>query len=409
MPDRLSFRSLGQMLAAAQVFLQRFGTPPTRLARAPGRVELLGNHTDYNQGLVLAAAVDKWVTMAGAPRTDDLVELVSTFYPEPVQFTIGELVHDAAAPWADYVKGVLAQLKLRGLVLKGFNAAVDSTIPLGAGLSSSAALLISTALLVRKLYPYRLLPDGTAVLLPCLGDSELPALSVAEKRFLAHLCQAAENLFVGVKCGLLDHLSSLFGRAGQAILLDFRDLTVNWTPLDSSVALVVCHTGVRHKLVAGEYNDRRATCEAAAAALGVSSLRDVTYTQLAQYQAYLSPHQYNCALHVVGENDRVCRGAELLRKGDYVGFGELLYDSHASSRDYFRNSCPELDILVELARKHPGCLGARLSGGGFGGATINLVQRAAAEAFRVWLSAEYQALTGTALESWTCQVVDGAA
>ncbi len=396
------------MLAAAQAFLQYFGTPPCRIAQAPGRVELLGNHTDYNHGLVLSAAVDKWITIAGARRPDDLVELVSTSYPKPVRFEPGTLVHDTAAPWADYVKGVLAQLRLKGVEVGGFNAAIHSTIPLGAGLSSSAALLVSTALLLRKLYPYTLLPDGSAVSLRSSGLPELPALDPSEKREIARLCQAAENQFVGVNCGLLDHLSSLHGRAGQAILLDFQDLSVDWTPLDASVALVVCHSGVRHKLVAGEYNDRRATCEATAAALGVTSLREVSLADLTLRRDRLSAHQYECALHIVGENDRVKRGVEMLRQADYPGFGRLWYESHASSRDYFHNSCPELDILVELARRQPACLGARLSGGGFGGATVNLVRQDAAEHFLAWISHEYPAHTGRVLESWVCQIVSGA-
>ncbi len=397
------------MLEAARAFQHHFGSPPTRLARAPGRVELLGNHTDYNQGLVMALAVDKYITLAGAPRADDQVEVVSTAYPQPARFALERLERDPAAPWADYVKGVLAGLRERGAVLRGFNAAIHSTIPPGAGLSSSAALLVATALLVRKLQPYTLDAQGCVTPLPPWPGDELPALAPAEKLALARLCQAAENRFVGVNCGLLDHLSSLFGRAGQVILLDFRDTRVDWTPLGPDLAVVIGHSGVRHALVAGEYNDRRATCEAAARALGVATLREIALAQLEAGRARLTPHQYECALHVVGENDRVRRGAALLRAGDYAGFGQLLWQSHASSRENFHNSCPELDVLVELARTHPACLGARLTGGGFGGATVNLVRRAAVEDFRAHLAAGYPARTGRPLESWVCEAVDGAA
>jgi galactokinase len=372
-------------------------------------VELLGNHTDYNQGLVMALAVDKYITLAGAPREDARVEVVSTAYPQPARFALDRLERDPAAPWADYVKGVLAGLRERGAELRGFNAAIHSTIPPGAGLSSSAALLVATALLVRKLQPYTLDAPGRVTPLPPWPGDELPALSHAEKLALARLCQAAENHFVGVNCGLLDHLSSLFGRAGHIILLDFRDTGVDWTPLAPELAVVVCHSGVRHALVAGEYNDRRATCEAAARALGVASLRDIAPAQLETARPRLTPHQYECARHVVGENDRVRRGVALLRAGDYAGFGQLLWQSHASSRENFHNSCPELDTLVELAREHPACLGARLTGGGFGGATVNLVRRAAVEDFRARLAAGYAARTGRPLESWVCEVVDGAA
>jgi galactokinase len=397
------------MLEAARAFQQHFGSAPTRLVRAPGRVELLGNHTDYNQGLVMALAVDKYVTLAGAPREDDCVEVVSTAYPQPARFALDRLERDPEAPWADYVKGVLAGLREHGAELRGFSAAIHSTIPPGAGLSSSAALLVATALLVRKLQPYTLDVEGRVTPLPPWPGDELPALGPVEKLALARLCQAAENRFVGVNCGLLDHLSSLFGRAGHVILLDFRDTRVDWTPLAPDLAVVVCHSGVRHALVAGEYNDRRATCEAAARALGVATLREIAPAQLVAGRARLTPHQYECALHVVGENDRVRRGAALLQAGDYVGFGQLLWQSHASSRENFHNSCPELDALVELAREHPDCLGARLTGGGFGGATVNLVRRATVEDFRARLAAGYAARTSRPLESWVCEVVDGAA
>lgn len=397
------------MLEAARAFQRHFGAAPAQLARAPGRVELLGNHTDYNQGLVMALAVDKFIFMAGAPREDDMVELFSTAFPEPARFSLSSTDRETAAPWANYSKGLLLQLRERGVPLRGFNAAIHSTIPLGAGLSSSAALLVATALLARKLYPHSLGADGRGAALPRLGAGELPALGMVEKLALARLCQAAENRFVGVNCGLLDPLSSLFGAANHVILIDCQRLGVDWTPFAPDLAVVVCHSGVRHALVAGEYNDRRATCEAAARALGVAALRAVTPDLLAASRDRLTPHQYECALHVVGETDRVARGAALLRAGDFAAFGRLLFESHASSRDNFHNSCPELDELVELARAHPACLGARLTGGGFGGATLNLVRREAAEDFRTHVAAGYQQQTGRTLESWVCQVVDGAA
>ncbi len=399
---------LPRMLEAALAFQRQFGVAPAHLARAPGRVELLGNHTDYNQGLVMALAVDKVIHVAGARRQDRQVELVSTAYPEPARFSVDRLERDPAAPWADYVKGVLAQLQARGFPAGGFNAAIHSTIPLGAGLSSSAALLVAAALLVRKLYPFSLDAAGAVTPLPQWPGGELPALDTVEKLALARLCQAAENRFVGVNCGLLDHLSALFGRADQVILIDCQGPGVDWTPLAPDLAVVVCHSGVRHALVAGEYNDRRAACEAAAAALGAPVLRAVSPELLEARRDRLTPHQYECARHVVGEIRRVARGADLLRAGAVEEFGRLLFESHASSRDFFRNSCPELDLLVELARAHPACVGARLTGGGFGGATVNLVRREATEHFRARVAAGYREQTGRALESWVCRVVDGA-
>jgi galactokinase len=397
------------MLEAATAFQRHFGTVPTQMVRAPGRLEVLGNHTDYNEGLVMALAVDKYVALAGAPRDDDQVEVVSTAFPGAVRFALAGIAKDASAPWADYLKGVLLELRGRDVPLRGFNVAIHSTIPLGAGLSSSAALLVSTALLVRKFAPYALAPDGAGTALPRWSDGELPGLGSAEKLALAKLCQAAENRFVGVNCGLLDHLSSLFGRADQVILIDCRDLTVDHTPLHPDLAAVVCHSGVRHALVGGEYNDRRRSCEAAARALGVPSLRHVSLEGLAAGRAKLSPHEHECALHVVGENDRVTRGAARLRAGEFDAFGQLLFQSHESSRLNFHNSCAALDVLVELAKGQPGCLGARLTGGGFGGATLNLVRREAVEAFRGAMAAAYEAQTGQRLESWVCRAVDGAA
>lgn len=393
------------MNEAIRCFEKHFGTAPACTTRAPGRVELLGNHTDYNQGLVMALAVDKYITMAAAPRDDDQVELVSTAFDAPARFTVGHIERDPEATWANYTKGLLLQLQQRGVRTGGFNAAIHSTVPLGGGLSSSAALLVASALTVRKLHPYTLAPDGTAT--PVQGHA--PPLTDPERLALAKACQAAENQFVGVNCGLLDHISSLFGKAHQVVRIDCLHLTVDWAPLPADLAVVVCHSGVRHALVGGEYNERRSMCEAAAAKLGVAALRFVDPPGLEAARARLSPREYECAVHIVGENDRVQRGATALAANDLATFGGFLFDSHASSRDSFKNSCPELDILVDLARAEPACLGARLTGGGFGGATLNLVQADQAETFRASVGRAYESRTGHPLESWVCDVVDGAA
>ncbi|HNQ90719.1 MAG TPA: galactokinase family protein [Verrucomicrobiota bacterium] len=389
-------------------FQARFGRPPEALTRAPGRVELLGNHTDYNLGLIMALAVDKTVRLAAAPRADREVQFVSTAFPETAHFSLDRIEPDPAVPWADYAKGILRLLQERGARLGGFDLLLDSSIPLGGGLSSSAAMLVGTALTVRKLYPYRLTSDGVGTAPARGARGVLPPLDAAEKMILAHVCQAAENHFVGVKCGLLDYIVSLFGRAAQVVLIDCLNLSVDWTPLAADMAVVICHSGVKHALVAGEYNERRALCEAAAAALGVRALRFVNPADLEAGRAKLTDRQYGCALHVVGENDRVERGADLLRRGDLASFGELLRQSHESSRLHFLNSCPELDVLVELAWSHPACIGARLTGGGFGGATLNLVRPAAVEDFRRHMAEGYARRCQRPLESWACQVVNGA-
>ena len=389
-------------------YQQHFGVPPAWAVRAPGRVELLGNHTDYNQGLVMALAVDKFIHLAGGPRRDGRIEVVSTAFPTPARFSVSAMTKEEAAPWADYVKGLLLQLQRRGVHFNGFNAAIHSTIPLGAGLSSSAALLVATALLVRKLFPYRLTETGVAA--PPSPDSrgELPPLATPEKLALAKVCQAAENQFVGVNCGLLDYIASLFGKAHHAILIDCQDLRVEWTPLDGQAEVVICHSGVRHALADGEYNALRRHCEAAARALGARSLRGVEAKDLTARQGQLPEREYQCARHIVGENQRVTFGERALRAHDLAQFGQYLYQSHESSRDSFKNSCPELDLLVELARAHPGCLGARLTGGGFGGATLNLVATGQVEDFRRVVAQGYEARTGRKLESWPCRIVDGA-
>jgi galactokinase len=393
------------MKEAIDCFEKHFGTAPACTTRAPGRVELLGNHTDYNQGLVMALAVDKFIAMAAAPRDDGKVELVSTAFDAPARFAVDRIEKDPTATWADYTKGLLLQLRDRGVPLRGFNAAIHSTVPLGAGLSSSAALLVASALTMRKLRPYTLAADGTAT----VADGSAPPLKDGERMALAKACQAAENQFVGVNCGLLDHISSLFGRAHQVVRIDCQSLTVDWAPLPGNLAIVVCHSGVRHALVGGEYNERRSMCEAAAAKLGVAALRFVDPAGLEAARDRLTPREYECAFHIVGENDRVQRGATALAADDLTTFGGFLFDSHTSSRDSFKNSCPELDLLVELARAEPGCLGARLTGGGFGGATLNLVETDQAEGFRASVGRAYERRTGKTLESWVCDVVDGAA
>jgi len=393
--------------AVKNVFRQKFGYTPANVAAVPGRVEVLGNHTDYNEGLVLSAATDRYVFIASAPRTDGKVELVSSAFPQGDSFWISELVHNRTAPWADYIKGVLVQLRKRGVHFSGFNAAVHSTIPMGVGMSSSAALEIATALAVRQLYPYSLTELGAG--LPPRRDNRgrLPPVAAKEKMFLAKLCQAAESEFVGVNCGLLDQISCLFGKAYHVMNIDCRFQTVDLALLIGE-ALVVCDSGVRHELVAGEYNALREHCELAARALKAKTLRSVELSDLKANRGNLNHREYECAYHVIGEIQRVMFAERALRDDDHRQFGQYLFQSHESSRDFLRNSTPELDQLVELARAHPACLGARLTGGGFGGATINLVAYHQVEDFRREIAARYEKRTGKTLKSMVCQIVDGA-
>jgi galactokinase len=390
------------------LFRRHFGHTPPHLVTAPGRLELLGNHTDYNQGLVLALAVDRFVHLAAAPRTDGRIELVSSAFPEAEKFSSIELPKNPAAPWANYVKGVLQQLRRHGVHFPGFNAAVHSTIPLGAGLSSSAALEVATALIVRQLAPYTLTTHATTVPPPRRSDGSVAPPTKSDRIEIARLCQAAENQFVGVNCGILDPLTSLFGRAFHAIEIDCQSLAVEPVPMIGEVAIVVCDTGVKHALVGGEYNALREHCEAAARALGVKSLRAVDPPFLRGNRERLTPRQYDCAWHIVGENQRVIFGTRALREGDFPQFGQYLWQSHESSRDSFHNSCPELDLLVDLARDQPASLGARLTGGGFGGSTINLVMRPQVQEFCAAMAAGYQQRSGHQTAPMVCRVVDGA-
>ncbi len=396
-------------LDAKTLFKQQFGFTPTHLAQVPGRIELLGNHTDYNEGLVLALAVDKYVSIASSPRSDGKIELVSSAFPQRELFWLSEFKKNPAAPWADYVKGMLDQLRRHGVPFSGFTAAIHSTVPMGAGLGSSGALAIATALAVRQLHPCKFTSIGATPLPRTRGKTRvaLPPLSKKEKFILAKLCQSAENEFVGVRCGMLDPLSSLFGRAFHALQIDFRHVTVEALPMIGEISIVICDSGVKHVLSAGPYNELRDLCATAARKLGARSLRSVELPDLKAGRARLTEREYQCAYHILGENTRVIFGERALREDDFEQFGQYLFQSHDSSRDIFQNSCPELDLLVDLARAHPACLGARLTGGGFGGATVNLVSRPLVKNFMLSLAGQYQKETGRQITPMLCQVVDG--
>ena len=390
------------------LYRRHFGHTPTHLVIAPGRLELLGNHTDYNQGLVMALAIDRYIHFAASPRTDGKIELVSSAFSRKETFSSLEPKKNPDAAWADYVKGVLVRLRQHQVHFPGFNAAIHGTLPPGAGMSSSAALEVATALMMRELAPYRLTPTGTTVPPKKNADGMVDLPTPSERLEIARLCQEAENQFVGVNCGILDPLSSLFGKAFHAIEIDCQSFAVEHVPMIGEVAIAVCNSGVKHELVGGEYNALRQHCEAAAKSLGVKSLRAVDPAFLKANRSRLTEREYDCAYHIAGENQRVIFGARALRDGDFAQFGQYMFQSHESSRDFFGNSCPELDWLVELARLQPSCLGARLTGGGFGGATINLVMRPQLEEFCRAMSSGYEARTGRRMEPILCRVVDGA-
>src|SRR5215472_1629078 len=393
---------------AQAVFKKHFGQTPTHVVTAPGRLELLGNHTDYNDGLVMSLAVDRYIFMASSPRTDGKVELVTSAFPGREIFPVNELKKNPAAPWANYVKGVLEQLHKRGVNFSGFSAAIHGTIPMGAGMSSSAALEVATALTVRKLFPFSVSATGLKAAPERDKKGELPPVPQPERLELAKLCRAAENQFVGVNCGILDQISSLFGKASSVIDIDCSSLVVEHAPMPGE-AVIVCNSGVKHELVGGEYNELRQNCENAAKKLGAKFLRTVELKTVEANKPKLTQREYECARHVTSEIARVVAGARALREDDHKQFGQYMFQSHESSRDYLKNSTRELDILVELARKAPGIIGARLTGGGFGGATINLVAHHQAAPFMEFMTGEYEKATGVKMTPLVCQIVDGAA
>lgn len=395
------------MQDATSLFKKHFNQTPTHLVQAPGRLEVLGNHTDYNNGLVMAVAVDKYIYIAASPRTDGKVELVSTAFPNSEIFSISDIKPNPAATWANYVKGVLVQLKKRGVNFTGFNAAIHSTLPMGAGMSSSAALEVATAMTVRRLSPFALTDTGLGTPPKADAKGALPNVNTAERMNFAKLCRAAENEFVGVPCGILDQTSSLFGKQAHVMEIDCATLTVGHAPL-SGIAMVVCNSLVKHELVGGEYKELRDNCEAAAAKIGAKFLRTVELKQVLAAKDKLTQREFECAHHVVSEIARVVAGEKALRANDMAQFGQYMFQSHASSRDFLKNSTKELDILVDLASKHPACLGARLTGGGFGGATINMVKHHEVESFIAHMTAGYEKAIGVKMTPLVCQVVDGA-
>jgi galactokinase len=337
---------------------------------APGRAELLGNHTDYNEGFVLALAVDRGTTLTGRVREDRKIEIRSLGLGQTEVVDLDHLAFDRVSAWSRYTLGVVDQFRRHDLPVGGFDAEISGNLPMGSGLSSSASLENATVLFLARAFGATLDPMQ-----------------------MARLAQKAEHDFVGVRCGLLDQIASLMSKARHATFIDCRTMEVGHVPLDGKIRVIIANSGVKHALVGGEYNERRSDCEAAARALGATALRDVSTEMLKSRKSELTDRIYHRALHVVGENERVLEGCEALRRGESVRFGELMFASHQSSRDNFENSCPELDQLVEIARRTPGVYGARLSGGGFGGATINLVEAGHEEQVVKTLSAAFPGVT----------------
>jgi galactokinase len=375
----------------AQRFSAKFGATP-RVFRAPGRVNLIGEHTDYNDGFVMPAAIGFYCFAAVAPRGDRKLVICSEEFRDQIEVDLDSLIASARPSrlWSDYPLGVALQLEQSGFRLSGANLMIHGEVPMGAGLSSSASIEVATALALATI-------SGHTV-----GRIEL-----------ARICQQAESEFVGMKCGIMDQFISLHGRRNQALMLDCRSLDFALVSVPESVRLVICNTGVKHQLASGEYNRRRADSEEAVAALKtampqIRALRDVSAEQLERHRRLLPPVAYKRAVHVVRENERVLQGAAALRFSDLSAFGQCMAASHVSLRDLYEVSCRELDVMVGIANQQPSCYGARMTGGGFGGATINFVDAQRAENFSATVAAEYRKATGISPDIYTCTPVDGA-
>ncbi|HWE37478.1 MAG TPA: galactokinase [Isosphaeraceae bacterium] len=392
--------------AARAAFRSAFDGEPTILAEAPGRVELLGNHTDHNDGLVLAAAIDLSTVVVGRPRPGPVARVWSAIKGAGDSFDVGDIGRQPPKDWRNYHRGVCWALAgAAGPLVEGFDAAIVGDVPLGGGLSSSASLQGAMALFLLH-----------AGLLSRSEETGLDDLDDRARLALARLLRRSENEFVGVQSGPLDQFTSLFGRRDHALTLDCRSFEYERLPLgDPPPAVVVCDTKDPHELADGMYNRRRAECERAVAyfrrqrgADRVSSLRDVTLDDLDAARDALDPVAFRRARHVLTENARVAAGAAALRDGDVAAFGALMSASHASSRDDFENSSPALEALIAAAGSSPGFLGGKLTGAGWAGCTVNLVAPGHADAFKASVRDRYRSATGTDPDIHVCHAAQGA-
>jgi galactokinase len=379
-----------------QKYQEAFGHPAELVVRAPGRVNILGEHVDYNDGLVLPAAIDRAVYIAAAPSQDERVSLVAVDLGKQVDFNLADRVDKTGSQgqplpsWARYPAGVAWALQEAGMRPSGIQALYTSDIPIGAGLSSSAAVEV-----------------GFATLWQAIGGWQIGQLK------LAQISQRAENAYVGVSCGLMDQFASACGVEGHALCFDTRSLEWEPAPLPEGIALVIADSGVRRSLTHSGYNDRRAACEQAVEILRqylpeIRALRDVSVTEFAALSPYLPEIPRKRAEHVVKEIQRVQSALNAMRRQDKQSLGAIMYSGHNSLRYLYEVSTPELDRLVEISRGLPGCIGARLTGAGFGGCTINLVESDQAQTFIAGLQAAYQPPGGGAAQVYLCQASAGA-
>jgi galactokinase len=381
--------------AIIEKFNRHFAETPV-VVRSPGRVNLIGEHTDYNNGFVLPAAIDKAIYMAVSRRDDMQLNLVSADLEASYQCATNRIIR-SPLEWPDYILGVVAQLQQRGLVIGGFNCVFGGDIPLGAGMSSSAALECATIYALNEIFG--------------LGLDQLTMVKLAQK---------AENEFVGVKCGIMDQFASMFGRKHSVIRLDCQSLAYEYVPFNAAgVRIVLFDTNVKHSLASSAYNERRQQCETGVgmvkAGLGgsgvsgdrIESLRDVSLDMLNQFVASADPLVYRRCHYVVGENARLLAACDDLQKGDIGSFGQRMFATHEGLSKDYEVSCAELDFLVEAVKGQPGVLGARMMGGGFGGCTINLVREEAIGELAAKVSVAYTKTMNRELTTYKAQIENG--
>ncbi len=366
------------------------GGPPPRLARAPGRVNLIGEHTDYNDGFVLPMAIDRALWLAVRPRSDRQVVLHSLNFTETAAFSLDDIRPSAERSWNDYVRGVAWALEERGYQLRGMEGVIAGDVPIGAGLSSSAAIEVAAAQAFQLVSGFEW--DGVTVALAC---------------------QRAEGEFVGMQCGIMDQFIAALARQDHALMIDCRTLEYELVPLPAGVKIVVSDTMKSRELVGSEYNLRRQQCEEGVRLLsqhvpGIRALRDVSLEQFGQYEGLLPDVVRRRCRHIVNENERVLASVEALKQSHLAGFGRLMDASHISLRDDYEVSCRELDVITEIARALEGCLGSRMTGAGFGGCAVSLVRNEAVEGFKKRLEQEYQRETGLRSKVYVCTASQGA-
>ncbi|MBI5567840.1 MAG: galactokinase [Chloroflexi bacterium] len=380
-PPANNGKPLQQQVSAE--FTQRFGAAPTTIVRAPGRVNLIGEHTDYNDGFVLPMAIDRAMWIALRPRPDRCVSAYSLDMRESVEFDLDHF--EKQSGWGEYLKGVAWALIEAGFDVRGWEGVVAGDVPIGAGLSSSAAWELAAA-------------RAFAAVSGFAWDA--PAM--------ARLGQRAENKWVGVNCGIMDQMISATGQADHAVLIDCRSLELQIVPLPAETVVVVLDTATRRGLVDSAYNERRSQCEAAARFFDVKALRDVSVEQFNARADELDSITRRRARHVVTEDDRALRAVEAMRRGDAVELGQLMNACHVSLRDDFEVSSTELNVMVEAAQRRQECYGARMTGAGFGGCAVALVRADAARDFVHGVSTDYQAVTGRMPNIYVCRATNGA-